>query len=799
MESSMPAEYRDGLVRARQLLQQGQIEAAYLLLLELVKVWPVIAEIHDALAIALIQKREFLAAEVHFRTAVEIEPGNAIYHCNYGNVLQSLKNPNAAIVQFKWAIQLDTTIADVHYNLANAYALKLEWETAVKYYNAAIKLRPTWPLAYLNRGNAWAALGDDAKALFDYGVVAELSPGESGVYLNRAKVYFGSNQLSLALEDCRRGLGLAPTAEHLQWMLVQVLLGLGQAESIVSDLVEGYQVNQARAYSLLGAAYSDAGQINLAIEALERSLTYDDGDAEALGLLGQCKLVRGQYKAAIQLCRKAIECNSDSVLIRQNLSHAHQACAEFEEAIEANQMIAPSERSLGTSFFLKQNISDWSHYETELPQLDFRLSHLDEVEAIEDPWSLFSVCEDPAILKAVARRYIVKYVLPLLRGKTYTSPAPTTSPVICIGYFSPDFKVHAVSHLLRQLIMLHDRKKFKVIAFSYGRAAPGDEMRKILESTFDEFINVEFLTDDEVKTLALEKGVEIGFDLGGLTGEVRPGLFARRLAPVQINFLGFVGTCGTPWHDYVIADPTVVPPEHLDSFTEKVVHLPMYMPYDTDLNRAAEGSTRAEHGLPPAGFVFCCFNNNFKITPAVFDMWMRILKAVPGSCLWLRSADKKTRQRLMSRAEGSGVESARLVFASPLPSMEAHLARYRLADLFLDTFPYGAHATAMDAIWMGLPILTRMGTTMHSRVSASLLKSVGLEELVVGAAEDYEQEAISLALNPGRIESLREKLMLAHAAGNVFSMTKYTLSFERALAIMSERCRQGLSPTHFSV
>ena len=795
----MPAGYRDGLVRARQLLQQGQIEAAYLLLSELVKVWPVVAEIHDALAIALIQKREFLAAENHFRQATQIEPGNAFYHCNYGNVLQSLKNLDAAIVQFKWAIQLDTTMADAHYNLANAYALKLEWGTAIECYNVAIRLRPAWPLAYLNRANAWAALGDDAAALFDYGVVAELSPGESGVYLNRAKVYFGSNQLSLALEDCRRGLGLAPTAEDLQWMLVQVLLGLGQAESIVSELVEKYQVNKPRAYSLLGAAYSDAGQINLAIEALERSLTYDDGDAEALGLLGQCKLVRGQYKAAIQLCRKAIECNSDSVLVRQNLIHAHQVCAEFEEAIEVNQMIALSERSLGTSFFLKQNLSDWSHYETELPQLDFRLSHLDEVAAIEDPWSLFSVCEDPAILKAVARRYIVKYVLPLLRGKKYTNPPPSASPVICIGYFSPDFKVHAVSHLLRQLIMQHDRNKFKVIAFSYGRAAPGDEMRKILESTFDEFVDVELLTDDEVRALAVEKGVEIAVDLGGLTGEVRPGLFARRLAPVQINFLGFVGTCGTPWHDYVIADPTVVPPEHLDSFTEKVVHLPMYMPYDTDLNRAAVVSARAEHGLPPVGFVFCCFNNNFKITPTVFDMWMRILKAVPGSCLWLRSVDKKTRQRLLSRAEGSGIESARLVFAPSLPSMKAHLARYRLADLFLDTFPYGAHATAMDAIWMGLPVLTRMGAAMHSRVSASLLKSVGLEELVAGTAEDYEQMAIGLALSPDRIESLKEKLMLAHAAGNVFPMTKYTRNFERALAIMSERCRQGQPPIHFSV
>jgi len=795
----MPVEYQEGLLRARQLLQQGQVEAAYLLLLELAKNWPAVAEIHDALAITLVEKKEFKTAAIYFHRAVEIEPSNAGYHCNYGNVLQSLQNFGAAIQQFKLAIQLEPSMPDAYYNLGNTYTLKHEWVAAVQYYDAAIRLRPSWSLAYLNRANARASLGDDAGAINDYNIVEEFSPREAGVYLNRAKLYFGTHQLSLALVDCQRGLAIAPTMEDLQLVLAQVLLGLGQPQTIVTELTKRCQVNMTRAYLLLGVAYSESGQINSAIEALGQSLAYDERNVESLGLLAQCKLLRGQYRAAIQLSQKVIEYHSDSVVVRQNLIHAHQVCGEYEEAIKVNQTIALPDRSLGTRLFLKQSICDWDHYKTELQELSFRLSRLAEVEAIEDPWALFSACDDPLILKSVARRYVEKKVLPLLGGKRYVQPKPAESPVICIGYFSPDFKVHAVSHLLQQLIRQHDRNKFKVIAFSYGRAAPGDEMRKALEATFDEFVDVELSTDDEVKALAAKKGVEIAVDLAGLTGEVRPGLFARRLAPVQINFLGFVGTCGTPWHDYVVADPVVAPAEHFDSFTEKVVHLPMYMPFDTDLNRASEVPVRAKHGLPPKGFVFCCLNNNFKITPDVFDMWMRILKAVPESCLWLRAVDEKTRQRLLSRAESSGVGSARLVFAPSVHSMENHLSRYRLADLFLDTFPYNAHATAMDAIWMGLPVLTRMGSAMHSRVSASLLKSIGLGELVVVSEEDYEQKAISLALNPAQIKHIKERLMSAHDAGRVFPIKSFVQNFERALTIMSERSRQGQPPIHFSV
>ena len=324
-------------------------------------------------------------------------------------------------------------------------------------------------------------------------------------------------------------------------------------------------------------------------------------------------------------------------------------------------------------------------------------------------------------------------------------------------------------------------------------------MRQRLASAFDRFIDTRDRSDREVALLARELGIDIAVDLKGFTQEGRTPIFAHGAAPIQVSYLGYPGTMGADYIDYLIADPTLIPAAHRADYAEKVVYLPdCYQPNDTRRRISDRIFTRAELGLPENAFVFCCFNNNYKITPGVFDSWMRILKAVPGSVLWLFEGNAAAASNLRQEAGRRGVEAARLVFA-PLMELSGHLSRHRQADLFLDTLPYNAHTTASDALWAGLPVLTRIGETFAGRVAASLLNAIGLPELIVDSTAAYESQAIALALTPGALDAIRRKLAANRFATPLFDIASYTRHLEAAYAAMHERYRAGLPPDHIHV
>lgn len=380
----------------------------------------------------------------------------------------------------------------------------------------------------------------------------------------------------------------------------------------------------------------------------------------------------------------------------------------------------------------------------------------------------------------------------LWRGERYAHKK------IRVAYVSSDMRKHAVANLIIECLEHHDRNRFETTGISLF-PDDGSDMRKRMEAAFDRFTLVDSMSDFEVAKLLREHEIDIAVDLNGHTTGKRPHIFAHRPAPIQINFLGYPGTFGARFFDYIIADHVVIPEEHRVYYTEKVAYLPhAYQPNDSQRRIAERTPNRSELGLPNEGFVFTCMNNPSKIRPDIFDVWMRLLGAVEGSVLWLLEDVPSTTLNLRREAKARGIAPDRLIFAPKMAPVD-HLARQRAADLFLDTLPYNAHTTASDALWAGLPLLTCMGHTFPGRVAASLLQAVGLPELVTHSLAEYEQLALALARNLQRLSAIKAKLSQNRATAPLFDTALFTRHLETAYATMWQRYEAVREPVSFSV
>ncbi|MFI3219494.1 MAG: tetratricopeptide repeat protein, partial [Methylococcales bacterium] len=442
---------------------------------------------------------------------------------------------------------------------------------------------------------------------------------------------------------------------------------------------------------------------------------------------------------------------------------------------------------------MKITICDWNNLDSYLTQL---IKKIERGEKTSSPFPMFAMSSSVALQKKAAEifsqaKHPSHFLLPPLIKHAHSK--------IKIGYFSSDFRQHAVSYLIAELFERHDRSRFEIIAFSFHAARNKDDMRLRLEAAFDQFIDVSEQSDEQVVRLARKLEIDIAVDLNGYTGGCRTDIFAMRAAPIQVNYIGYLGTMGADYIDYLLADSVLIPTEHQAYYSEKIVYLPnSFQVNDSTLSISNKVITRAEFGLPEQGFVFCCFNNHFKITSTVFKSWMRILRHVEGSVLWLfcGNIDAETNLRLASTAQG--INADRLIFANALPKTE-HLARYRLADLFLDTRPCNAGATASDALWAGLPIITYLGETFPSRMAASLLNAVGLPELITNNADDYEALAIKLATHSEQLAALKQKLADNRLTMPLFNTKLFTQHIESAFQMMFDRYQAGFVPDHIYV
>ncbi len=545
-----------------------------------------------------------------------------------------------------------------------------------------------------------------------------------------------------------------------------------------------------------GAALAELNRFEEAIASHERALALKPDFYEALKNRGVALHAVGRFDDAVASYDRALKIDArDPMTFAQKGSallaakHYGAAAACFSDAFARQPDYAFRLQRL----FARMSGCIWQDFDQE-------------IRAIENvpaqglkrttPYPLLALTDAPAAQKALT----VGHIAESAHGASALGPlAPRArSGKIRIGYFSADFHNHPVAHLLVEALECHDRNRFEVTAFSFGPKRK-DDLRARLVNACDAFLDVRAVSDSDIAGRARDLGIDVAVDLGGYTANSRSGIFTHRAAPVQVNYLGYPGTLGTPVMDYLIADPVLVPAEARGFYTEKIVTLPhCYQPGDR--KRAADTVTppRETYGLPHDGLVFCAFHNSFKIAPPMFECWMNILRSVDNSVLWLRFEGDEPMTNLQREAGQRGIDPARLVFARHVPMAE-HMARHRCADLFLDAYPYNAHSTTNDALWMGLPVVTLMGKAYAARVAASLLTAVGLPELITRSFEAYQTLAIDLARDPARLAGLREKLAAARATAPLFDTPSYTRHLEAAYAAMIERTDAGLAPDHISI
>ncbi len=583
--------------------------------------------------------------------------------------------------------------------------------------------------------------------------------------------------------------------------------------------------DQAQGHNNLGAALADMKQYAAALASYDRALAIDPGYPDAHRNRGVALRDLRQYEAALDCFERATALAPGSAetwfgrgVVLQNLRRYESALESYDQAIAINPHYVEAmfnrgavlvelkrheeardtlQRALridpgydflyGTWLQARMRICDWNG----LPGFDILEEKVGRGEKAATP-GILSMSASPELQRVAAEIWT--------RAKFPASDAlgaPRPSPLrdrIRIGYFSSDFHTHPVALLSAGLFETHDRSRFELTAFSSGPDT-ADETRSRIKAAFEHFMDVRDMPDVEVASLARKLGIDIAIDLGGHTLESRTGVFAMRAAPVQASYLGYLGTMGAGYIDYLIADPVIVPRGSRRHYAEKIAYLPSYQANDSKRRIADRRFTRAELGLPAGGFVFCCFNNSYKIIPPVFAGWMRILERVKGSVLFLYAESGSVKANLRSEAARKGVDPGRLVFGTRLPLAE-YIARYRIAGLFLDTAPYNAGTTASDALWAGLPVLTRAGETFASRVAASLLTALDLPELITTTQEEYEQRAMSLAHDAPGLEKIRLKLELGRATSPLFDTLSFTRSLEAVYAGMHERSRAGLAPDH---
>jgi protein O-GlcNAc transferase len=525
----------------------------------------------------------------------------------------------------------------------------------------------------------------------------------------------------------------------------------------------------------------------LVIEPTNVAACVSRGDA--LLELGRPEQALASYDRVMALTPYHVNAAHNRGIALLDLNRHEAAAAAFRAVLK----IAPEyPYAMGYRLHALLHCCEWKDYDRDVEQV---LEGTRAGKPVAGPFNFLPISDSAADQLGCAKLFVAQEfpaaAQPLWRGERYEHGR------IRLAYLSGDFRNHATAYLMAGLFEAHDRTRFEISALSFG--GDRDEMTARLVPAFDRFVDVAGKSDQEVARLLRELEIDIAVDLHGFTRGGRAGIFAQRPAPVQVNYLGYPGTMGAPYMDYLIADRSVIPDDHQHWYSEKIVTMPdSYQVNDSRRRIAEQTPTRRGAGLPEGGFVFCCFNNSYKFSPALFDVWMRLLQGVAGSVLWLVEDNPAATRNLRREAGQRDVDPQRLIFA-PRVRLEDHLARHRLADLFLDTHPCNAHTTASDALWAGLPVLTRLGESLAGRVAASLLAAVGLPELITRSWQEYEQLALKLATNEDLLRGLRARLAQGSRMQPLFDTERYCRHLESAYLTMWERSRRGEPAASFAV
>jgi len=610
---------------------------------------------------------------------------------------------------------------------------------------------------------------------------------------------YEQGRMDEAIAEYREAIRLTPDYAEAHNNLGAALQALRRTDESVAAYREAVRLkpDYATAWNNLGSALQQQGNLSNAIDAYHRALSLDPNYALAHYNLGNA--LREQHRApeAIDAFRAAVRLKPDFSEAHSNLGailHHQERLEESLASYEAALRLRPNWGSAAAQVVhLLRQLCRWDELEPRAAALREAVVTDSSLAKGIPPFSMLAADTTPAEQLSCARQWAsYKNLRALDDRRTRRAPSPDEAArALRIGYLSADFRPHATAYLIAGMLESHDRGTFHITAYDYG-PPDASPMRERLRSAVPSFVEIDHLTDRAAAERIRDDGIDILVDLKGYTQHARTAILAYRPAPIQAQFLGYPGTMGTRIVDYLIADRFVVPESHFAHYVERVVHLPdCYQPNDP---KRAIGVTPSRHeaGLPDTGFVFCSFNETWKIAPVMFDLWMRLLRAVPESVLWLLASNRSAAANLQREAEGRGVVAERLIFA-PRVALPDHLGRIALADLVLDTLPYNAHTTASDALWSGVPVLTCPGETFASRVAGSLLTTMGLTELISTSLGEYEQKALELATYLERLAALKEKVRESRRTSPLFDAQRFTRNLEAAFQSMwRELCRRGL-------
>ena len=782
------------------LKELNQIDSAINSYKKATEINPHYAEAHYALGVIFQDLNQLEEAVKSFEVVLLIKPELAEMHNNIGVILQELGQVDKSLKHFKLALKIEPNFHEAHNNLGNILKGLNHIDSAIKSYKCAISIKPDYVEANHSLGIIYQDLNQFIKANNYFNKVIKIKPDFADVYFNLGSSLQSLDQLSEAIKSYEKALNINPEFTEAYNNLGIALMSLGQLDSAIKNYEKAISIHpkNAEAHLNLGLAYQKLGQLDDSVECYKKSLSAKPDYAEAHNNLGITLMDLGQLTNADESFEKAISINPEYYLAYSNRGNLLTSQKRFDEALLCYQRAIDIEPYkdfiLGNFIHTKMHLCMWSELSTFIELL---IKKINSNQKIIKPFALLALIDDPEIQKKATEIYANERHTKIQDLSKFKKVLKHKK--IRIGYFSADFREHPVANLTAELYERHNRKEFEIYAFSFGPNT-NDEMNLRIKAGVDNFYDVHSMSHIDVVKLSRSMEIDIAVDLGGYTQNSRTEIFAMQAASIQVNYLGYSGTMGVDYMDYLIADHTLIPKNKQSYYSEKIAYLPYsFMVNDTKNKTSKRVFTRAEIGLPLNGFIFCCFNNHYKITPGVFASWMRILSKVDGSVLWLAKGNDIAQNNLIFEAKKHNIDESRIIFASRLNLREEHLNRIQIAGLFLDTMPYNAHATTSDALQVNLPVLTCIGNSFASRVAASLINSVNLPELITSTKEQYESLAIQLATNPEQLNIIKEKLKNNLSKSPLYNTPLYTQHLESAYLAMYSKHKNGLDPDHIYV
>jgi predicted O-linked N-acetylglucosamine transferase (SPINDLY family) len=696
------------------------------------------------------------------------------------------------------ALEIDSSNYEVWLSKCIALGKNFQYSEALECCDMALKIKSDYVNAWLHRSYTLNELKRYSEALESCDKALSLKPDFPEAWSNRSYTLNELKRYSEALESCDKALSLKPEFAEAWYNRGVSLCEIKNFELANQSFDKAifHKKDYSEAWYNKGVLATKAGRYLEAIDFYNNAINIQSDYIDAILNQGICFGELKEYEKSISCYRKVISLNQNSAeawnnsgVILSDLKIYDRALKSFELAYKLKPNL---EFLLGQLIHTKMIICDWGELDEKIPLLESGIRNGDKVLA---PFPALAIFDSPQLLEKVARIYSEEKFTK--KTKKISNINIKKDKKIKIGYYSADFGDHPISYLIPELLELHNRDHFEIHGFSFGNHKDSPFLERI-KSAFDYFYDLSHENDHQIVELSRKLNIDIAIDLMGHTKDSRMEIFSNRVAPIQISYLGYLGTTGSKFIDYLVADKTIITNELKNFYSEKLIFLPSYQANDQKKIVANKKFYKSELGLSENSFVFCCLNNTYKILPVIFDSWMRILKAQENSVLYLYAENKWAAENLKREAKLRGVSDSRILFAEAIPYNE-YLARYKICDLFLDTFPYNAGTTASDALWTGLPVLTLKGQSFSSRMASSLLTSVGIPELITNSLFEYESLAVDLCGNPPKLTQIKEKLIRNIGSKPLFDSLKFVKNYEGALLVAYHRSLDGLGPDHIDM